>query len=128
MSRTIDIWYLLTFCGLAITFVNGLGVWNVGYMSSPDTATFEVSDIESLSQTGDVSAWDTAVILVSQGITAICMIGKIALSAVYVYPVVTQTFGMPEILAAFLQGGVVLAWVSFFIQVLLRFGFEQVES
>jgi len=126
--RFYDIWYLLTFCGLAITFVNGLGVWSVDYMSSPDTTTFDVSDIESLSETEEVSAWDSAVLLVSQAVTAFCMIAQMALSAVYVYPVITETFGMPDLLAIFLQGGVVLAWVSFFIQVLLRFGFGQVES
>ena len=128
MSRFHDIWYLLTFCGLAIGFVNGLGVWGVDYMTAPESSTFELSDIESIAGGGDVSAWDQFTLLVSQAVTAFGMIAQMALSVVLVYPTMVNVFHMPPIVATLVQGGVVLSWVSFFMQLLLRFGFKQVES
>ena len=56
------------------------------------------------------------------------MIAKMALSVVLVYPVMVDTFHISPLAAALVQTGVVLSWVSFFMQVLLRFGFKQVES
>jgi len=128
MSRFYDIWYLLTFAGLAIGFVNGLGVWGVDYMTAPESSTFELSDIESIAGGGDVSAWDQFTLLVSQAVTAFGMIAQMALSVVLVYPTMVNVFHMPPIVATLVQGGVVLSWVSFFMQILLRFGFKQVES
>ena len=128
MSRFHDIWYLLTFCGLAIGFVNGLGVWGVDYMTAPDSSAFELSDIESISGGGDVSAWDQFTLLVSQAVTAFGMIAQMALSVVIVYPTMVNVFHVPPIVATLVQGGVVLSWVSFLMQLLLRFGFKQVES
>lgn len=128
MSRFYDIWYLLTFCGLAIGFVNGLGVWGLDYMTAPESSTFELSDIESIAGGGDVSAWDQFTLLVSQAVTAFGMIAQMALSVVIVYPTMVNVFHVPPIVATLVQGGVVLSWVSFFMQVLLRFGFKQVES
>ena len=128
MSRFHDIWYLLTFCGLAIGFVNGLGVWGVDYMTAPDAGAFELSDIENIASDGDISAWDQFTLLVSQAVTAFGMIAKMALSVVLVYPVMVDTFHISPLAAALVQTGVVLSWVSFFLQVLLRFGFKQVES
>ena len=128
MSRFYDIWYLLTFCGLAIGFVNGLGVWGVDYMTAPDSSAFELSDIESMAGGGDISAWDQFTLLVSQAVTAFGMIAQMALSVVIVYPTMVNVFHVPPIVATLVQGGVVLSWVSFFMQLLLRFGFKQVES
>lgn len=128
MSRFYDIWYLLTFCGLAIAFVNGLGVFGTDYMTAPDSSTFALSDIESLAGDGDISAWDQFSLLVSQAAAAFGMIGQMALSVVYVFPTMVNIFHMPASVAALIQGGVVLSWASFFVQVLLRFGFKQVES
>ena len=128
MSRFYDIWYLLTFCGLAIGFVNGLGVWGVDYMTAPDSSAFELSDIESMAGGGDISAWDQFTLLVSQAVTAFGMIAQMALSVVIVYPTMVNVFHVPPIVATLVQGGVVLSWVSFFMQILLRFGFKQVES
>lgn len=128
MSRFYDIWYLLTFCGLAIGFVNGLGLWGVDYMTAPDSSTFELTDIESIAGGGDVSAWDQFTLLVSQAVTAFGMIAQMALSVVIVYPTMVNVFHVPPIVATLVQGGVVLSWASFFVQVLLRFGFKQVES
>lgn len=128
MSRFYDIWYLLTFCGLAIGFVNGLGLWGVDYMTAPDSSTFELTDIESIAGGGDVSAWDQFTLLVSQAVTAFGMIAQMALSVVIVYPTMVNVFHVPPIVASLVQGGVVLSWASFFMQVLLRFGFKQVES
>lgn len=128
MSRFHDIWYLLTFCGLAIGFVNGLGVWGVDYMTAPDSNAFELSDIENIASDGDISAWDQFTLLVSQAVAAFGMIGQMALSVVYVFPTMVNIFHMPASVAALVQGGVVLSWASFFVQVLLRFGFKQVES
>jgi len=128
MSRFYDIWYLLTFCGLAIGFVNGLGVWGVDYMTAPDSSAFELSDIESMAGGGDISAWDQFTLLVSQAVTAFGMIAQMALSVVIVYPTMVNVFHVPPIVATLVQGGAVLSWVSFFMQILLRFGFKQVES
>ncbi|HHY08643.1 MAG TPA: hypothetical protein GX530_09040 [Corynebacteriales bacterium] len=128
MSRFYDIWHLLTFAGLAIGFVNGLGVWGLDYMTAPESSTFELSDIESMTGGGDISAWDQFTLLVSQAVTAFGMIAQMALSVVLVYPTMVDVFHMPPIVATLVQGGVVLSWVSFFMQILLRFGFKQVES
>lgn len=128
MSRFYDIWYLLTFCGLAIGFVNGLGVWGTDYMTAPDTATFELTDLESLANDGEISAWDQFSLLVSQAVTAFGMIGQMAMAVFIVYPTMVNVFHVPAIVATLAQGGVVLSWASFFMQVLLRFGFKQVES
>lgn len=128
MSRFYDIWYLLTFCGLAIGFVNGLGLFGVDYMTAPEGSAFELSDIESIAGGGDISAWDQFTLLVSQAVTAFGMITKMAISVVLVYPVMVDVFHVSPLVATLVQGGVVLSWVSFFMQLLLRFGFKQVES
>lgn len=127
-SRFLDIWYMMTLAGLAIGFVNTLGVWGVEYMSTPDYSSFEIEDIEDMTSAGDLSAWDQFTLFVSQVQAAFGIIGKMAATCIWVYPTMTDVFLAPTAVAAIVQGFVILAWASLIVQAFLRFGFAQVDA
>lgn len=122
-----DILTLLTFCGPAIVFINGLGIFAHNYYAPPDTATFELSEMSTMATQSNIGLLDYFGLAVSQVLSGLGWIKDLIVTIVYVYPSMVQILHVPPILAGFLQVAVVLSIVTFSIQVATKFGWGQMK-
>lgn len=129
-NRFYDITLILTFVSLAIGLVNAAGIFDPVTYSEIDTAAFEYSDLETIvaNSGGEMGVLDYFSLTVSWLATAFHMVVQIIKNMVYVYPLLTDVFMLPTWVAGFVQGGVVMIYVSFFIQFISRFHWGSVDS
>lgn len=129
-NRFYDITLILTFVSLAIGLVNASGVFDPVTYAEIDGQTWEYSDLETIAANsgGDMGVLDYFSLTVSWLATAFSMVVQMIKNMVYVYPLLTDVFMLPAWMAAFVQGGVVMVYMSFFIQFISRFHWGSVDS
>lgn len=129
-NRFYDITLILTFVSLAIGMVNAAGVFDPVTYAEIDGQTWEYSDLETIAANsgGDMGVLDYFSLTVSWLATAFSMVVQMIKNMVYVYPLLTNVFMLPAWMAAFVQGGVVMVYMSFFIQFISRFHWGSVDS
>ena len=110
--RAIDIAVFILILNAAVVFVSDVDLFDANYLEQGDLARNQYSSYtieENLSEYGNassISTWDYFKISVVWAVQAMIMFVKIVFSVVFVYPILVEVFGVPDVLSAFLQVGV----------------------
>lgn len=122
MGRFYDIIWLLTLIQAAIGLLNASCVFNENFMENPEAgpAGYELSDLSQLQDTTNIGMLDYFIMAVKWAISGAWFMCNLLLSVVYVYPLLVDILGVNGAIAAFLQVGVVVVYIAFFIQFLTK--------
>jgi hypothetical protein len=124
--RFYDIFWVCIAASLAIGFVNSIGIFDTEYMTAPQNAVFEISDVNgTLTNSTPI---DDVMMFVGFFWQALTFLKDMAINTFAVYWPLVNIWGVPAPLAAILQTIVAISWIYFLIQVLMRFGFGGTES
>lgn len=117
--RAIDLAIFVLILNAAVVFVADVELFDANYLEQSDLSRNEYSSYtieDNLSEFGNASAslsnWDYFKMSVAWAIEALIMFIKIVFSVVFIYPVLVEVFGVPDVLSGFLQIGV---WALYLI-------------
>ena len=127
-NRFYDIILVLAMVSASIGLVNASGLFDVDYMSPPPSQSFEVEDLEDLAEQGRDSQLDYFTTILSWLKIASGLIKDMLISFLWVYPLIVDVFGAPEYLGGFIQVGVIMIYIVFFVQFISGRGWRQYES
>ncbi len=119
MSRTTEITMYIILLQAAIGFVDASGMFQNHYLDVvSNNASYNISDLDAYaSQTEKTSGLVDQVELYAHWAWDAFFIGlKIMLSVVFIFPTLVNTFGVPIILATFLQVGVYYVYATWYSQ------------
>ena len=127
-NRFYDIILVLAMVSASIGLVNASGLFDVDYMSPPPSQSFEVEDLKDLAEQGGDSQLDYFTTILSWLKIASGIIKDMLISFLWVYPLIVDVFGAPEYLGGFIQVGVIMIYIVFFVQFISGRGWRQYES
>ena len=130
MPRFWDIFVLLNCITLGVALINGLFIFNMNYMGTPNQSTaYDQSAIRNtVNQGNPASQIDAFTASVGFFGMAIGFILNFAGETLGLYTTVTTMFHMPAVIAAWLSGILGLMWLAFFIQLISRLGWGLVKD
>ena len=130
MPRFWDIFVLLNCMTLGIMLVNGLFIFDINYMNTPNvSSTYDTSTIRnSINQSSASSQIDAFTASVGFFGMAIGFILNFAGDTLGLYTTMTTVFHTPKIIVDWLSGILGLMWLAFFIQLVSRMGWGLVKD
>lgn len=128
-SRATEITLFLVILQAAIGFVNATDLFSNDYYATPQNQyVYNVSDLEDYTAiTNDRSPLDYFTMLVSWTWHSFIIVLQIVFSIVFIFAPLVNTFGVPIILAAFIQVGIYFIYATWYIQFKSGKGFKQYD-
>jgi hypothetical protein len=124
--RFYDIFWVCLAASLSIGFINSVGIFDTNYMTAPEGATYQLSDVNgTLTNT---TPMDDVMLSVGMFWQALAFIKDLALNTVLVFPALVDIWGVPAPIAVILQTIVAVSWLYFLIQILMRLPLGGTES
>jgi len=130
MPRFWDIFVLLNCLTLGIMLVNGMFMFSVNYVATPNnTGSYDESAIRNtINQSGSTSQIDAFTASVGFFGMMIGFILNFASDTLGMYKTMTEVFHTPPIVIQWLSGLLGLMWLAFFIQLISRMGWGLVKD
>jgi len=117
MSRASELTLFIILLQASIGFVDATGMFDAHYLSVPaNNATYTIEDLNSYTAVQDQSIFDEVMLLAHWGIEAFFIGIKIIFAVIFVLPTLVNVFGIPAILATFVQVGVYYVYAVFYAQ------------
>jgi len=130
MSRANDITLLLLLLQASIGFVDATGLFTDNYMQVPvNNASYSITDLEDYSEQTNVNPniAETALLYADFAWDAFLIGIKIIFAVVFILPTLVTVFGVPAILATFIQAGVYYIYATWYSQYKSKVGWKQIE-
>ena len=120
MPRASDITLLLILIQGSIGFINAVGVFDTNYYATPSNsaATYTITDLNNYTAKTDqdISIMDEVNLGIHWMWEALIIGLKIILTVIIVWPTLVYTFGIPAVLATFIQIGIYYYYAIFYAQ------------
>lgn len=128
MSRASDMTLLIILMQASIGFVDATGMFDASYLDVPaNNATYTIDDLESYNQVPDNGIVDTATLYLDWALDAFLIGIKVIFAVVFVLPTLITVFGVPSILAIFIQVGVYYIYATWYAQYKSKVGWKGIE-
>jgi hypothetical protein len=130
MPRFWDVFVLLNCLTLGIMLLNGLFIFNMNYMNTPNvSSTYDLSAIRGTANqstsTSQIDAFTASVGFFMMGVSFII---NFAGDTLGMYQTMTTVFHAPLIIVQWLSGIMGIMWLAFFIQLITRTGWGLVKD
>ena len=117
MSRASELTLFIILLQASLGFVDATGMFTESYMGSiSNNASYTITDLESYAAVQDQNFFDEVRVFAQWGIEAFFIGVKIVMTVLFVLPTLINVFGVPAILATFIQCGVYYVYGTWYAQ------------
>lgn len=117
MSRASELTLFIILLQASIGFVDATGMFSEHYMGSvSNNASYTITDLESYAAVQEQDIFDEVRVFAQWGIEAFFIGVKIVMAVIFVLPTLINVFGVPAILATFIQAGVYYVYSIWYAQ------------
>lgn len=130
MSRASEITLFLILLQASIGFVDATGMFSQSYLDVPDNnATYSITDLNTYYESAEEQSIFDEIQLYAHWAIEVLLIGvKIIGTVIFVLPTLISIFGVPAILATFIQVGIYYVYATFYAQLKSKQGWGFIKE